>query len=131
MLERRLHVPWQARRAARLARAIFTRGNSTIEALAALEGLSRRQLERDFRQWLSTTPKHVSLVARVQAAARLGMQGLPLAEVAQRLGFSDQPHMNRMVKSLTGLTPRHLFATRQNALSEAFRGATGGGVVYL
>ena len=131
MLERRVHVPWQARRAARIAATLFTRGASTIEALAAAEGLSRRQLERDFRQWLATTPKHASQVARVQAAARLGKQGLPLAEVAQRLGFADQPHMNRMVKSLTGLTPRALFGTRQNDLSDAFRAATGGGVVYL
>lgn len=130
-LQRRTHVPWQARRAARAVGTLFARAEASLDEVAAGEGLSRRQLERDFRGWLATTPKQAGVVARVQAAARLGFQGVPLAEVAQRLGFADQSHMNRVVKKLTGTTPRALFATRRNGMSAAFRAATGGGVVYL
>jgi len=124
-------VPWQARRAARVLETLLKTPTSSIEALARSEGLSRRQLERDFRRWLHTAPKQASLMARMQAAARLGAHGHALADVAQRLGFADQSHMTNVVRRISGLTPAALVRSARTELSTALRAATGGGIVYL
>lgn len=124
-------VPWQARRAARLLSALFEHPAARFEELAAGEVVGRRQLERDFARWLGIAPKQASQVARVQAAARLGWSGQPLAEIAHRLGFVDQSHMTRTVQRVAGVTPSRLVRTAGSSLAAAFREATGGGVVYL
>jgi AraC-like DNA-binding protein len=134
-LENRLlphqHLPPPAVRAARIAAGMLAAPVSNIARLAASEGQSRRQLERDFRRCFGISPKQASLVARVQAAARLGFRGLAPAEIAQQLGFADQPHLNRTVKQMFGVSPPVLARTAHNAMSAAFRFATGGGLVYL
>jgi AraC-like DNA-binding protein len=130
-LAARRQVPWQALRAARVAASMFAAPVASIDAFARAEGLSRRQVERDFRLWLNAVPKHMSLLARVQAAARLGLQGHALAEIAHRLGFVDQSHMNRVVRNMTGLTPPALARSARTGLSQALRAATCGGLVYL
>lgn len=124
-------VSWQARRAARMLASMLDTAAPNIEHLARGEGLSRRQLERDLRRWFNTTPKHASLVGRVQAAARLGLQGHALADIAHRLGFVDQSHMTHVVKRMSGLTPSQLARSARTELSAALRAATGGGLVYL
>lgn len=130
-LAARIHLPWQARRVARIAATVFDTPPLKIEALAAGEGVSRRQLERDFRHWLGSSPKHASQLARVQSVARLGLRGMAMAEIAHRLGFVDQAHMNRTVKKLAGVSPVALARSARNGLSSPFRLATDGGVVFL
>lgn len=130
-LATRVHLPWQARRVSRIAASMFDSPPLKIEALASDEGVSRRQLERDFRHWLGSSPKHASQLARVQSVARLGLRGMAMAEIAHRLGFVDQAHMNRTVKKITGVSPVTLARSARNGLSSPFRLATGGGVVYL
>jgi AraC-like DNA-binding protein len=126
-----VNVPWQARRVARIASSMFAAPVLNIERLAATEQVSKRQLERDFRYWLNATPKQTTMIARVQSAARLGLQGAMMTEVAQRLGFSDQPHLNRTVRSVLGVTPMQMSRAPSTSLCTAFRVATGGGLVYL
>lgn len=131
MLVPRRTLPWQARRAARIASRMMSEPSRTVQSVADEEGVNRRQLERDFRRWLDTSPKHAGAVARVQAVARMAASGVPLAHTAASLGFTDQPHMNRAVKQVTGISPLGLARTARTALSAAFRRVTGGGVVYL
>ncbi|HVE53076.1 MAG TPA: helix-turn-helix transcriptional regulator [Ramlibacter sp.] len=124
-------VPWQARRASRVLSSVLQSGRAEIEEVARAEGVSRRQLERDLRRWFDTTPKQASLIGRVQAAARLGLQGHALADIAYRLGFVDQSHMTHVVRRLAGVTPAQMVRSAQTELSSALRAATGGGLVYL
>jgi AraC-like DNA-binding protein len=42
---------------------------------------------------------------RVNRARRLLRAGASIADVAMDLGFSDQSHLNRHFKKLTGITP--------------------------
>lgn len=102
-----------------------------IETVADEQHVSRRQLERDFGQWLGTSPRHLAQVARVQAVSRRAQTGMALAEVAADVGFADQAHMTHVVGQLTGLTPRRLAQRRQSPLAATFRRVTGGGTVYL
>jgi AraC-like DNA-binding protein len=120
-----------ALRAGRAAMRICEEPLASIEVLAKEQHVSRRQLERDFSQWLGTPPRHLARVARVQAVSRKAQTGASLADIAADAGFSDQAHMSRVVRELTGLTPWHFTRPPQTLLGTAFRNATGGGTVYL
>jgi transcriptional regulator GlxA family with amidase domain len=93
--------------------------------------VSRRQLERDFRRWVGTTPRHLAQVARVQHVSRMARTGASLAHIAADAGFADQAHMSRVVREMTGLTPLHFVRSQRTPLATGFRHATGGGTVYL
>jgi AraC-like DNA-binding protein len=79
-----------------------------IDHLAASLAVTRRQLERDFDQWLGTSPVAYARLVRFQRAAAAIAQGEPLAAVASDGGFTDQAHLTHVVRSLSSLTPRQL-----------------------
>lgn len=120
-----------ALRAGRAAMRLCATPALPVQTLADAEQVSRRQLERDFGQWIGTSPRHLARVARVQAVSRRAHSGAGLADIAADVGFADQAHMSRVVRQLTGLTPRGLLRARAWPLAAAFRRATGGGTVYL
>jgi AraC-like DNA-binding protein len=120
-----------ALRAGRAAMRVCAEPKLPIETLADEQHVSRRQLERDFGQWIGTSPRHLAQVARVQAVSRKGQTGASLADIAADVGFVDQAHMSRVVNQLTGLTPRRFVRAGHTPMSAAFRRATNGGTVYL
>ncbi len=120
-----------ALRAGRAAMHICDNPMVSIETLANEQHVSRRQLERDFSHWIGTSPRHLAQVARVQAVSRKAQAGASFADIASDVGFADQAHMSRVVRELTGLTPRHFTHARPTGLANAFRKVTGGGTVYL
>lgn len=124
-------LPRQAMRAARIATELLAAPVPNVERLAAAEGLSRRQLERDFRRSFAVSPKRACQIARGQAAARLGFHGMRPADVAHELGFTDQSHLNRVTRQIFGVSPPVLARPARSAMGAAFRAATGGGLVYL
>jgi AraC-like DNA-binding protein len=126
----RRHSP-AAMRAARAAMRVCAEPKAAIEALADEQHVSRRQLERDFVQWIGTSPRHLAQVARLQAVSRRAQAGAALADIAADLGFSDQAHMSRVVRQLTGLTPRNFVRSRLSPMASMWRRATAGGTVYL
>lgn len=120
-----------ALRAGRAAMRMCAEPMLPIETLASEQHVSRRQLERDFGQWLGTSPRHLAQVARVQAVSRKAHAGAALADIAADVGFADQAHMCRVVRQLTGQTPQRFTQARVTPMAAAFRRATGGGTVYL
>jgi AraC-like DNA-binding protein len=77
-------------------------------ALAAQEGITRRQLERDFQRRLGVSPGTYARLVRFQRAAAAVARGVPMVDAALASGYADQSHMNRTFKAYTGLTPRAL-----------------------
>jgi AraC-like DNA-binding protein len=120
-----------ALRAGRAAMRLVDDPRLAMDTLADEQHVSRRQLERDFRQWLGTSPRHLAQVARVQAVSRKAQAGSALADIAADVGFADQAHMSRVVRQLTGLTPLRFTRSRPCPLAAGFRRATRGGTVYL
>jgi AraC-like DNA-binding protein len=120
-----------AQRTARAAMQICADPMAPVEAIASREHVTRRQLERDLRHWMGTSPRHLAQVARLQAVSRHAQRGWSLARIAAELGFADQAHMSRVVRQLTGVTPRSFVAADSTPMSAAFRAATAGGTVYL
>jgi AraC family transcriptional regulator len=78
----------------------------TLDDLAGAVGLSKFHFARQFRASTGTTPHEFVLRARLdRARLLLERTDTPLGEVAQACGFSDQSHMNRIVKQRLGATP--------------------------
>jgi AraC-like DNA-binding protein len=124
-------VTTAALRAGRAAMRLVAEPRAAVQKLADEQHVCRRQLERDFQQWLGTSPRHLAQVARVQAVSRKAQAGGTLADIAADVGFADQAHLSRVVRQLTGLTPLRFIRSQASPLAAAFRRATGGGTVYL
>ncbi|WP_327257215.1 helix-turn-helix domain-containing protein [Streptomyces sp. NBC_01244] len=92
-----------------------TAGRIRIEVLAARTGWSRRHLERRFRCEIGVSPKAVAQVMRLQEALRLKGSGADWAGAAMHAGYHDQPHFDRVFKSMTGCTPTAFIAHRTAA----------------
>jgi AraC-like DNA-binding protein len=80
-------------------------GRADIRALAEETGWSRQRLWSRFRVQVGLSPKHAARLVRFDHAARLLAVGTPPAEAAARAGYSDQPHLNREVRSIMDTTP--------------------------
>ncbi len=126
--DRHRRVDRGALRAARAAARIARDPQGSIEEVARLETVSRRQLERDIAVWLDTSPKRLAQAARLQQVARRGAGRHGLADVAFEAGFADQAHMTRSIRRMTGLTPLQFLRAGGSPVARAFRAATGGTV---
>jgi AraC-like DNA-binding protein len=88
-------------------------GRTTIGGLAAELGVGRRRLEAGFAREIGLTPKTVARIARFQeAVAVLAAPTGTFADAAAR-GFADQPHFNREIRAMAGITPSELRALVQ------------------
>jgi AraC-like DNA-binding protein len=76
-----------------------------LEPLAASVGLSVFQLIRLFRQATGLPPYAYLEQIRIDRAVTMLREGVPVSEVAFRTGFSDQSHLTRFFKRLTGVPP--------------------------
>jgi AraC-like DNA-binding protein len=97
-------------------------GNVAIESVARRVGVSRRHLERLFRDDVGLRAKEMARIARVHAVLGL-MRQQPLlsgAEIAAQCGYSDQAHLIRECKALTGQTPARLMTT-ETSLAKVLR----------
>ena len=96
------------RRAVRLVREYldaYTHRNVALNELAAISGLGSYHLIRVFRAETGLTPHAYFEQVRVHRARALLQRGASIADVAAALGFTDQSHLNRHFKRLTGVTP--------------------------
>jgi AraC-like DNA-binding protein len=92
------------------------RGNVAIDRLATHLGISRRHLERRFRNEVGLGAKQMARIARVHAVLNT-LHQQPLlsgAEIAAHCGYSDQPHMIRECKAIAGLTPARLLTSARS-----------------
>lgn len=71
--------------------------------------VSERRLRRRFVQAVGYGPATYLRVARFQRAVALAPRVAGLAALAAAAGYSDQAHLSRDCRALTGLTPRGYF----------------------
>lgn len=76
-----------------------------LGALADMAGMSRFQLIRAFRVSTGLTPHAYKLNLRINRARSSLRAGEDIADIAYRLGFSDQSHFQRVFKLHAGVTP--------------------------
>jgi AraC-like DNA-binding protein len=85
-------------------------GRLSIEALVARLGYSHKHVLRMFQRHVGTTPKLYAQLVRFERAVE-AMRSQPitrLAELAQDTGYSDQAHLVREFRRLSGDTPSRL-----------------------
>jgi AraC-like DNA-binding protein len=87
-------------------------GTIPIRHLAAQTGWGLRQFENRFLQQIGLPPKAVARIMRLRRVLRLLGGGRTAAEAALACGFSDQAHMSREVRKMTGFPPSRLLAAR-------------------
>ena len=93
-----------------------SRGTVAIERVAGRVGITRRHLERQFREHVGLGAKHLARISRIHSVLDLlrrqpAMSG---AEIAATCGYSDQAHLIRECRQLTGKTPRRLKSTERS-----------------
>ena len=76
-----------------------------LEELAGVAGLSSGHLVRTFRNVLGLPPHAYQNQLRVERAKGLLAAGLPIAQVAQDTGFTDQSHFHRTFRRFVAATP--------------------------
>lgn len=78
----------------------------TVSQVAKAVGLSRRVLERRFRRELNSSILAEIRRVRTDQIARLLVEThLPVSDIAESLGFSDQQHFARYFRSGKNMTP--------------------------
>ena len=88
-------------------------GKATIGELAAGLGTGRRRLEAGFAREIGLTPKTVARIARFQDAVQALAAPSGTFAAAAACGYADQPHFNREIRAMAGITPTELRALVQ------------------
>ena len=79
----------------------------STDDIANLVGLSRRQLERLFKQYLGSLPSRYYLELRLQRARQLLLEtNSSIVQVGLMCGFSSGSHFSTAFGTLFGNTPR-------------------------
>lgn len=79
---------------------------SGLQELAELAGVSPFHFCRSFKQSTGLSPHQYTLQLRIKEAQRLlRTTELSIAEVAYRVGFSDQSHFTKIFRRFVGTTP--------------------------
>ncbi|MFJ8310939.1 MULTISPECIES: helix-turn-helix domain-containing protein [unclassified Streptomyces] len=89
-----------------------TAGRIPVHVLARECGWSERHLERRFEEQIGLLPKAASRILRLRGALGLLSQGHTGASAASLSGYSDQGHLSREFKAMTGWTFTHFARTR-------------------
>jgi len=88
----------------------------TTDDIAYYVGVSRRQLERLFKQHLGTVPSKYYLELRLSRARQLLQQtSKSIVQIGLACGFSSGPHFSSTYRSHFGITPREERAQRGTA----------------
>jgi len=96
-----------------------------IDELPGKVYVSLRQLEREFKNKIGTTPKRYMRIARLNEVHRRleSQQELELTKVAFECGYSDQSHFIRDFKGMMGVNPT-LFIKNRDRFIVNHTGAT-------
>lgn len=98
-----------------------SRGQCTVDGLAAGAGISPRHLERVFRQEVGLSPKRLARVFRLQEVLRrLGEGPGALVDVALDCGYADQAHLTRDFQELAGESPTRWISAHGHELARRF-----------
>ena len=92
-------------RTAATEEAVWHASVSRDTDLARALGSTRYFVLRAFRPATGIPPYGYLTQFRVERARRLLQADLPIAALAQRVGFADQSHLNRHFRRLVGVTP--------------------------
>lgn len=86
-------------------RLLHDQANSRLEDLAALVDMNQYRLARAVKHATGLSPLAWRQNARVLKAREMLRDGLPIADTAHELGFSDQSHFHRVFRAHVAASP--------------------------
>ncbi len=96
----------------------------TTDEIAQQVCVSRRQLERIFKQFLNRVPSQYYLELRLNRARQLLQQtSTSIIQIGLSCGFSSGPHFSSAYRNFFGVTPREDRNLRRSAAAEMPAGA--------
>lgn len=91
--------------------ALLRSPSISIENLAGISCLGKKQYGRLFRECVGMNPKEYGRIARFQRALRMMQLGSrDYADITYANGYSDQSHFIRDFRQFSGMTPKQLTA---------------------
>jgi AraC family transcriptional regulator len=98
-----------------------------VADLCGLVHLSKAHFSRAFRRTFGQSPHAFVIRRRVELAAQYMLQTeAPLSHIAQQCGFTDQPHLSKTFRRVTGHTPAAWRRARGGDGDAGQHGATAG-----
>lgn len=88
------------------------RDSISLRDVATEAGVHPVYLARVFRRTQGCNVSEYLRILRLSEAARLVMEGAPLAQAAYAAGFADQAHFSRCCSTAFGFSPREIFSAR-------------------
>lgn len=89
--------------------ALLRQPSTSVENLAGIAGLGKKQYGRLFREYVGMNPKEYGRIARFQGALRMLQLGSrDYVGIAYYNGYSDQSHFIRDFRQFSGMTPKQL-----------------------
>lgn len=109
--ETEIHAPSEpAQWLASLVALLSRESDEEIAALAQRCGVSPEHASRACRKWFGMGPSALRREGRLRRAMSLLRHGVAPSRAAIEAGFSDQPHLTRLLKRATGMTPARFAA---------------------
>lgn len=96
--------PWQME----LVKSLLRASSGEVELTGRDRGISQRHARRTTRELTGLSPRELAHVGRLHRLLPLIDRADPLAVIAAEAGYTDQAHMSRDLRRLTGATPRRL-----------------------
>lgn len=87
---------------------LYQTGSGKISDLTNNYGISKRQMDRRFRDTIGLTPKKLQTIIRFQRS--LALLQTNLCRSAHDAGYFDQSHMNHDYQRFIGTTPTHVLS---------------------
>ncbi len=92
---------------------LFLNSSISVEKMAQIACLSRKQFERVFFQAVGMKPKEYSNITRFQKSLWFMQNGFnSFTEIAYSCGYADQSHFIRECRRYSGVTPTELIKTQ-------------------
>lgn len=91
--------------------SVFVAGllaGGSVAICARRAGVSAEHASRICRSWFGMSPVQLRREDRIMLALEALREGATIAETAVLAGFSDQPHLTRVLRDAIGMTPRQV-----------------------
>ena len=95
----------EAARLARRAVRLLEGGETRIDRVASLLGVTTRHLRRAFTENIGIGPKDFARTVRLRRAVRMAERSTDWVRIASDAGYYDQAHLIAEFRELIGLTP--------------------------
>jgi len=97
-----------ARWLVRYVEALFDEGRVETGELARRIGISPEHASRACKAWFGVGPSSLRRESQLRRAILVLQDGGTPSDAVHEAGFCDQPHLTRLLKRMTGLTPARL-----------------------